>query len=109
MAEQLKELSELELEFNLEATGFTMGEIDLTIKSLDKPAKAASDDEADTVPSPGPLMTQPGDLWRLGSHRLLCADARDEAAYARLMAGKLATMSLPTPRITCASMATFAA
>lgn len=34
LAETLKELSELELAFNLEATGFTMGEIDLLIEAL---------------------------------------------------------------------------
>jgi DNA modification methylase len=97
LAEHLKELSELELDFNLEATGFAMGEIDLTIESLDKPAKEASDDEADATPSHGPAMTQPGDLWFLGPHRLLCAGACDEVAYARLMAGKLATMVFADP------------
>src|SRR5713226_5085498 len=34
LAEQLKELSVLDLDFSLEATGFTMGEIDLHIEGL---------------------------------------------------------------------------
>ncbi|MDO8432460.1 MAG: ParB/Srx family N-terminal domain-containing protein [Candidatus Binatus sp.] len=34
LAEQLKELSVLDLDFNLEATGFEMGEIDLRIEGL---------------------------------------------------------------------------
>jgi hypothetical protein len=33
-------------------------------------------------------VTQPGDLWTLGVHRVLCGDARDPGADARLMAGK---------------------
>lgn len=39
LAEQLKELSELNLDFDLEATGFTMGEIDLRIEGLSEPAR----------------------------------------------------------------------
>jgi hypothetical protein len=34
LAETLKELSELELDFSIEATGFTVGEIDLRIEGL---------------------------------------------------------------------------
>ena len=34
LAEQLKELSELELDFSLEVTGFDMAEIDLRIEGL---------------------------------------------------------------------------
>jgi hypothetical protein len=34
LAEQLKELSDLELDFNIEATGFDIDEIDLRIESL---------------------------------------------------------------------------
>ena len=34
LAETLKELSEIDLDFNIEATGFTIGEIDLRIEGL---------------------------------------------------------------------------
>lgn len=41
-------------------------------------------------PGPGPLpaiaTTDPGDLWILGRHRLLCADSRSESTVARVMA-----------------------
>lgn len=96
LAEQLKELSELELDFSLEATGFAMGEIDLRIEGLTVPAET-EDDPGDALPSPSPALTQPGDLWQLGPHRLLCSDARDDAAYARLMAGRLAAMVFTDP------------
>jgi DNA modification methylase len=36
-------------------------------------------------PEPGPAVTQPGDVWVLGKHRLICGDARDPAVYAALM------------------------
>jgi len=47
--QQLKDLSLLELDFSLEATGFQMGEIDLQIASLDDPPPKG-DDPADLVP-----------------------------------------------------------
>jgi ParB-like chromosome segregation protein Spo0J len=50
LAEQLKELSELDLDFSLEATGFQMGEIDLRIEGL-TPATADERDPADALPA----------------------------------------------------------
>jgi ParB-like chromosome segregation protein Spo0J len=47
LAEQLKQLTELELDFSLEASGFSMGEIDLRIEGLT--AAEAADDPADTI------------------------------------------------------------
>src|SRR5215467_9705573 len=78
LAEQLHDLSLLDLDFSLEATGFEMGEIDLRIESLD--STAAGDDPADSVPAAaisGPSVTRPGDLWLLGEHRVYCGSALD--------------------------------
>jgi len=97
LAEQLKELADIDLDFDLEATGFAMGEIDLRIEGLDDLAEATEADSADQLPPSGPAVTQLGDLWLLGRHRLFCGDARDDAAYARLMAGKLAAMAFTDP------------
>lgn len=49
LAEQLKELSLLGLDFSLEITGFEMGEIDLRIASL-KDVPEQADDLADVAP-----------------------------------------------------------
>ncbi len=38
-----------------------------------------------------------GDLWELGSHRLLCGDTRGPASFERLMAGELARMVFSDP------------
>src|SRR5439155_8822721 len=43
--------------------------------------------EAEATP-----ITQPGDLWLLGDHRLLCGDSTIEADEARLMDGKQAAL-----------------
>lgn len=45
--------------------------------------------DADAVPAaPKRPTTQPGDLWTLGPHRILCGDATVEADVARLLEGQ---------------------
>ena len=85
LAQQLKDLSLSGLDFSLEITGFEMGEIDLRIASLeDMPAHAQS---ADVLPEPRaePPVSNIGDLWHLGHHRVLCGDALDPGAFTTLM------------------------
>src|ERR1700719_1891864 len=62
LAEELKELSLLGLDFDIEVTGFEMGEIDLRIASLEEPPEP-DDDPADVVPEipAGPPLSKNGD------------------------------------------------
>jgi DNA modification methylase len=96
LAEQLKELSILDLEFSLEATGFEMGEIDLRIEGLTSAPELDQADDLESVPV-GPPVSRPGDLWMLGEHRVLCASALDRAAYATLMEGEKADLIFTDP------------
>jgi DNA modification methylase len=98
LAEQLKDLSLLGLDFSLEVTGFEIGEIDLRIGALDDPPEQA-DDPADIVPEPpsGPAVSKPGDLWLLGSHRVLCGDALDIAVLRALMGEERAAIVFTDP------------
>jgi 16S rRNA G966 N2-methylase RsmD len=98
LAEQLKELSVLDLDFSLEATGFEMGEIDLRIEGLGDEADAA-DDPADVLPADTqlPSVSKAGDLWLLGYHCVYCGSALEEAALAALMRGDKATMVFTDP------------
>jgi len=93
---ELQGLAGLDLGFDLEITGFDTAELDLL---LDGETAAAAPDPADEIPPPnsGPAVTQPGNLWLLGNHRLLCGDARDAAAIERLMAGETARMVFTDP------------
>lgn len=54
--------------------------------------------DPDEVPEP-PVepTTRPGDLWRLGEHRLLCGDSTVPTDLDRLMAGQRATMMWTDP------------
>lgn len=53
----------------------------------------------DTVPDvqDGPTRVQPGELWQLGRHRLLCGDSTDADTVARLMGGERAQMMWADP------------
>src|SRR5438270_8880859 len=98
LAEQLKDLSLLGLDFDIEVTGFEMGEIDLRIASLDEPCDP-SDDPADVLPeAPTSLpVSKMGDLWQLNQHRVLCGNALDNEAFATLLGDDRAAMVFTDP------------
>jgi DNA modification methylase len=98
LAEQLKELCELNLDFNLEATGFDMGEIDLRIESLDAGSQDGVDPADAAIPSvTGPPVSRLGDLWLLGRHMVYCGSALDGAAYDALLQGEQAALVFTDP------------
>ena len=54
--------------------------------------------DPDDVPEPpDEAVTQPGDLWLLGDHRLLCGDAGSEADLDRLLDGVTVDLFLTDP------------
>jgi DNA modification methylase len=75
-------------------TGFEMGEIDLIIQNENAAPPAETDGEA--APS-GPTTTQAGDLWHLGEHKILCADATDRASYSKLLGSERVRMVFSDP------------
>lgn len=97
LGEQLKILSEAEIDFTLEATGFEMGEIDVFIENL-TPAAAGKSDSADAVVEPSTVnVSQPGDLWELGKNRLLCGNALVANSYEKLLGHQKAEMVFTDP------------
>ena len=55
------------------------------------------EDEAPEVDKVNPPITQPGDIWQLGKHRLMCGDSTDAGTVALLMDGKKADLFLTDP------------
>jgi DNA modification methylase len=79
----------VELNFEVELTGFSLAEVDILLdeagESATNGADTSSEDNIPTYRLQGPAVTQPGDLWMLGRHKLFCADARETSAYAALL------------------------
>jgi DNA modification methylase len=98
LAQQLKDLSLLELDFDLEDIGFEMAEIDLRIASLDE-LPDSENDPADAVPDipAGSALSKSGDLWELGGHRVLCGNALDRVAFVALLDEQQAAMVFTDP------------
>jgi len=101
LAHELKEL--VDVGFDAVLTGFSEAEIDLTICSAEeaKAIKTASCPENLIPEAPTVPVTQHGDTWSLGRHRLLCGDARDPTAYKRLLQGEVADMAFTDPPYNC--------
>ena len=97
LAQQLKLLSETELDFSVEATGFEIGEIDILIEGL-MPSHEKEPDPADAeVEANDKGATRPGDLWLLGPHRVLCGNSLLEGSYSTLMEKHKAVMVFTDP------------
>jgi DNA modification methylase len=88
----------IELDVDIELTGFETAEVDLILEDA-REASAAPNGPEDKVPepAPGPAVTRTGDLWVLAKHRLLCGDARDPTAYDRLLEGAKADFVFADP------------
>jgi DNA modification methylase len=97
LAAEFAELRPLLADCNLELeiTGFETPEIDALAVDFTDPEREPSD-EIPALAATSPT-TQPGDLWKLGPHRLLCTDARDESAFRQLMGTERASMAFVDP------------
>ena len=91
------ELQSLEEEgFDLDLVGFTDEELEELLRDPEETREGLTDEDA--VPEePERAVTEPGDVWILGEHRLLCGDATERAAYETVLAGGLADMVFTDP------------
>jgi len=89
LGEQLHALSLLDLDFDLEVTGFDMGEIDFRIEQLTSTAEDQAAEQLPPLP-PGPPVTCLGDTWLLGEQRVHCGSALEPSAFSTLMQGQRA-------------------
>ena len=83
------------VEFTSEAVAAMLAELAEESGVLDGMAGEVVEDE---VPEP-PVdpITKPGDLWLLGSHRLLCGDSTKAESVGRLMGGEKAALCFTSP------------
>ena len=96
LAEELKELLAVDLDFDIGLTGFTVAEIDSLVDGLEP--EEPGDPEEDRLPEDdGEARCRPGDIWQLGPHRLICGSSLDERTVVALMAGEKARMVFTDP------------
>lgn len=91
------ELSDLQADdFDLSLLGFD--EKDLEKLMMDPDDTGAEDDDFDlSAALEKASFVEPGDLWTVGKHRLLCGDATSAKDVNTLMAGKTANLILTDP------------
>jgi len=87
----------IKLDFDVELTGFSTGEVDLLIDGSQQPPAADPADDLVGLDPEGPAVSQFGDVWELGRHRLVCGDAQGGETYERLLRGELAEMMVTDP------------
>lgn len=96
LALEIKDLMEMETEFDLGITGFETVEIDLILERTQTEEEAPSE-SVDLPDEKDPVVSKTDDLWVLGDHLLLCANALDSRSYMVLMAGEKAIMIFTDP------------
>jgi len=93
LALEFSDILELDGDIDLQITGFEMGEIDLLLDGNG----TEEEDEIPAADANSAPVTRPGDIWVLGPHRILCADARDPMSYERLVGDEKAQMVFADP------------
>lgn len=82
--------------FNTDFTGFEAPEIEQLFSKVHN--KDIKEDDFDVEAElQKPTMSQAGDVWLLGRHRLVCGDSTLPETYTKLMDGKRANLVLTDP------------
>ena len=98
---RLGELAEWDMELvNLELEGLDELGFDTDLTGFDfnpEPEEPEQEIIEDEVPEEVETRCKPGDLWKLGEHRLICGDSTDINVVERLMGDQKADMLLTDP------------
>lgn len=91
---EFEAILEMDIQFNLEGIGFETTEIDLILNPVEI---EEANDESIPDKVPGTNVSQLGDLWILGKHKLLCGDAKNPIDYKTLLGSSTAIMVITDP------------
>lgn len=106
LTSQLEQLLTPDLDFDFEVTGFDTVDADRLLGPEPHPLGRISgtgefstdpDDNVPRLETEGPSVSQPSDLWDLGTHRVLHGDALDPRSYEVLLGDDVATQILTDP------------
>lgn len=92
-----EELQDLDGEgYDLSLIGFSEDELEKLLAEDEEPGDQLTD--PDEVPEVAPdTVTQPGDVWLLGKHRVMCGSSTDLDCVDHLLLGKKADMCFTDP------------
>lgn len=98
-SEALSELL-IPLADDLEGTGFAGADLLELLGDRSDPHDVDEDEHPEDRPAPAPPIepvTQPGDIWILGPHRIICGDVRDYSTVERLLDGARINIAFTSP------------
>lgn len=95
LAEMLTDLAEHDL---LDVTGFRSSDLEEMLEALrDDEPEPEPDPEPDVDEVPADPVTQRGDVWVMGPHRVMCGDCRDADDVVQLLAGAVVNLAVTSP------------
>src|SRR5262245_45735658 len=106
LTSQLEQLLTPDLDFDFEVTGFNTVDADRLLGPEPDPLGRKSgtgefsmdpDDNHPRLETEGPSVSQPGNMWELGSHRVLHGDALDRRSYELLLSEEVAAQIVTDP------------
>lgn len=97
-------LRDLDAQDQLTAAGWEQDDLNELLLRLDAEEKRGREETFDAEQAmaaadqqQGPTRVQPGEIWQLGRHRVLCGDATDAGNWEGLMQGELAHAVITDP------------
>ncbi|MEI8389308.1 MAG: DNA methyltransferase [bacterium] len=96
---EFEDLSNLELDFNLDITGFDTADIDVMLDDTLTNKEVKLDEKANAVPfiPENEIVSQLGDIWQLGKHKIICGNSLDKAVFELLLQDEKAAMIFTDP------------
>jgi DNA modification methylase len=79
------------------ATGYTPEDVDALLASVDIEDTTTDGTDDTEAPTSAPAKTIRGDIWRLGSHRLMCGDCREPSDVDKLLGGAQINLAFTSP------------
>ena len=84
------------MDFDIELTGFGLGDIDELLAELDATPEGATAAD-DTPPVQAEAITKPGDVWVMGKHRIMCGDSTAADHVQTLLGGGVPHLMVTDP------------
>ena len=99
LAQNFKILSDLELDFDIDVSGFEYGQIEELVMSVEnvellQDGEIVDEEELNVHDH---SVTKLGDVWQLDKHRIICGDALDATSYKTLLSKRKAALIFTDP------------